>query len=275
MNIYNVRDLLRQWFHSQGIVECPEFPAALSDGWHHPDVLLSILGGEATSFCVFQTISEKAFCNIAPLKNSPGLVWVVKPFDVQFLEIFGNFLTELEQNLYQGPTQQRFAIKGDSAQKGDLLERSCSYKVIFNGIETGECRVFSSILGEKLKESVAVVTMNVGRVLRSMSKEQAKSEPDWLENRKLSQFSAFQAFPGPKYNASRSSDFLIHEIERIEKKHVDSAFARLNDLIMLYNSSRGTFFENQKLCENFCNALKKIKETVFKASENTASKAGK
>lgn len=275
MNIYSIRDFLRQWFSKKGIPECPEFPAALSDGWHHPDVLLTMLRKEPISFCIFQTLSEKSFCNVMPLKNSPGLVWLVKPFDVQFLEILSDFLTEWQQALYQGDSGQRFVLAALSPETGEFSERGCVYKIIFNGVDCGECRVFSAMLDERLKDAVGVVSIDVGKILKCISASSISDEPDWLDKIKLSSFSAFHAFPAPRYLANRSSEFLIHEIERIKTKTEYSDFEKLNSIIMLYNSSRGTFFECQKLRGHFCDALRSIIKFVQKIDEVGVSKAGK
>jgi hypothetical protein len=262
LNIYSVRDYLRQWFSRKGIPECPEFPAALSDGWHHPDVMLTILGKEPSTFCVFQTISEKSFCNIMPLANSPGLIWIIKPFRQDFFDLAADFFKDWLQAMYQDAAEQRFIFSAIANQPGELFDRSCCYKISFNGVDAGELRVFSALLDDKLTEPAAVLTIDVGKVLRCMSKETVCFEPDWLDHAKLSRYSAFHAFPGPDYGNNRSAEFLIHEIERICKKSEKSDFARINSLLQLYNSSRGTFSECQKLRGIFRDALRNVKNSL-------------
>ena len=267
MNIYSVRDFLRQWFSRKGIPECPEFPAALGDGWHHPDVLLKILGKEASSFCVFQTLSQKNFCNIMPLINSPGLIWLSRPFSSDFFEVCTDFLNTWQQEMYQDSSEQRFVIDSAASSAGEFFDRGCCFKIFFNGVEVGEIRVFSALLDEKLVEPAAVFTVDVGKVLRCISKETVAFEPDWLDRAKLSRYSAFHAFSGPDYRANRSSEFLIHEIERVTRKADRSEFEKLNSLISLYNSSRGTFSDCQKLRQAFRDALKTVNASLQNSSE--------
>lgn len=273
MNIYSVRDYLRQWFSKKGIPECPEFPAALSDGWHHPDVLLTILRKEPATFCVFQTLSEKSFCNIMPLSNSPGLVWLLKPFRGNFFALAADFLNDWLKVMYGDTTESKFVIAGMTNQTGEMYDRGCCYKIYFNGVEAGEIRVFSAILDEKLNEPAVVLTIDVGKVLRCRAKDTVCFEPDWLDHAKLSSYSAFQAFPGPDYSNSRSAEFLIHEIERITKKSAKSEFEKINALIMLYNSSRGTFTECQKLRTVFRDAIKDVRNKL--QADEPSEKAAK
>jgi len=273
LNIYSVRDYLRQWFSQKGIPECPEFPAALSDGWHHPDVMLTILGKEPSTFCVFQTISEKSFCNIMPLGNSPGLIWIIKPFRQEFFDLSADFFNDWLKAMYEEETQQRFIVSAVANQTGELFDRSCCFKIHFNGAGVGEIRVFSALLDEKLPEPSAVLTIDVGKVLRCMSKETVSFEPDWFDHAKLSRYSAFHAFPGPDYGNNRSSEFLVHEIERIGKKSEKSDFAKINGLLQLYNSSRGTFAECHKLRGVFRDALRTVKNSLH--SQMAGEKAAK
>ncbi|GAB4272123.1 MAG: hypothetical protein Kow0029_10460 [Candidatus Rifleibacteriota bacterium] len=267
MNIYTIRDILRQWFSQKGIPECPEFPAALSDGWHHPDVLLAMFRKKNDTFCIFQTLSEHSFCNIGPLKNSPGLIWLVKPFSPQFPDILFDFLNDLQSKLYAENTEQRFSISALATASGDFQDRSCTYQILFNGLVCGECRIFSEMLEEKLRTPVALITIDVGRLMRFVIPRDIEEDPDWLDSRKLKQYAAFHAFQGPKYEANRTSEFLLHEIYRLVKNQDSGEFEKLNSLINLYNSSRGTFAESLKLRKSFCNAIKKIIDSFNHSNE--------
>jgi len=265
LNIYSVRDYLRQWFSTKGIPECPEFPAALSDGWHHPDVLLTMFGENPASFCVFQTLSEKSFCNIAPLNNTPGLIWLIRPFSSDITDLLADFLKDWQQQMYNAADETRFVLSSIIVSGCDFFERGSTFKILFNGAQVGDVRVFSSVFEEKLDEPVLILTMDVGKVLRCVSRDTVSFEPDWLDNAKLSRYSAFHAFSVPNYAASRTSDFLVHEIERITKKSGCSEFEKLNSMILLYNSSRGTFSECQKLRMVFKDSMK----AIIKAIENS------
>lgn len=273
MNIYKVRDYLRQWFSSRGIPECPEFPAALSQGWHHPDTLLTMLDAQPASFCVFQTLAEANFCNIKPVTGSPGLIWLVKPFCENFLDRCADFFADWQKAVYQSGDEQRFVISSSGSGGGEFSERGCGFCICFNGIAVGEIRIFSAMLEERLKEPCAVLTIDVGRVLRCLSGETVAFEPDWIENHKLSRFAAFNAFVRPEFGNSRTSEFLVHEIERISKATDRTPFEKINQLIMLYNSSRGTFSECQKLRSHFRDALKSVNEALRqKSHEEKAEK---
>ncbi|MGM0598594.1 MAG: hypothetical protein ACQETH_02140 [Candidatus Rifleibacteriota bacterium] len=273
MNIFKFKDFLHHWFISKGIQECPGFPAALSDGWHHPDILLNIFKKEPVSFCVFQTMARKQFCPSGNSHNlTTGIIWLVKPYSPQFLDIFSEFLLDIQQELYGDKSSQRFIIEGQSPEIGELLERGGAYRVFFNGIETGECRVFSAVAGESLAEPVAVVTIDFGRILQASGKDAALDEPEWQSQTRLSEFAAFQAFFKPEFISTMSIEEVLSEIDKLEKNKKISEFQRINALLRLYNSTRATFKDCQKVRDKFCLLLKNTGQ-AFRSSCSKATEA--
>jgi hypothetical protein len=257
LNIFKFKDFLHNWFILKRIQECPGFPAALSEGWHHPDILLSLFNKEPASFCVFQTMVRKQFCPSDYSNNlTKALVWLVKPYSPKFLDIFSEFLLDIQQEIYGDKSKQRFVIEGRSPDIGDLLERGGAYRVLFNGIDNGECRVFSSVAGENLAEPLAVVTIDFAGILQASDKNTALNEPEWQNKTKLSDFAAFQAHFKPEYISTMSIEEVLENLEELEKDKNISEFQRINALLRLYNSTRTTFKDCQKVRDRFCFVLK-------------------
>lgn len=257
MNIFNFKDFLHRWFISKGVQECPGFPAALSNGWHHPDILLNIFAKEPVSFCVFQTMTRKQFCPSGDSDSlTTGLIWLVKPYSPQFLDIFSEFLLDIQQEIYGENSKQRFVIEGQSPEIGDLLERGGAYRVSFNGIEVGECRVFSAVAGENLAEPLAVVTIDFASILQASDKDLALEEPQWQSQTRLSEFAAFKAFVKPEYISAMSIEDVMSEINSIENNKNMTEFEKINALLRLYNRTRATFQDCQKVRDKFCFLLK-------------------
>ncbi len=155
--------------------------------------------------------------------------------------------------------------------QSDFLDRGCLQKILFNGIEVGECRIFSEIFMEKLDAPAAVITLNIGLLLKCSSAEKVQDEPEWIKNYKLGQFAAFAAFASPGFEHEFSANQLQKRILEIKQRPQASVFDKINSLTFLYNCSRATFADCQKLKQQFCKTIKELNNELVHIDESDKS----
>lgn len=273
MNICGLREFLRKWFAAHNVCECPEFPAALRQGAEHPDILISLFDKQPLSLCIFQMLSERSFCNLEPLKKSPGLIWLVKPFATDFFKALTEFLTEVEEAVFRDEAQGRFCLAGALEPINTLIDRASIYKILLNGIEVGECKVVTSALHENISQDAAIVTLNLGLLLKCRFNETVKTSPEWVNNLSVDYFAALSAFPGPRFLETVSDDEVIKKIDKIVKDNGCNEVDKLNRLIFFVNHLGADFGEREKVRSFFCSAIGNLSKII--AQNRNISKSEK
>ena len=254
MTLIELREKLRVWLNQNGISEIPQYPVALFNGWHHPDILLSLFEDGPTGLFSFQMIEERSFCSGEPLSASPGLIMVVKPYTAEFFTRMASFFTAISE-LAGGSTGNSFVFQASHEFERTLSERGSNWDISYNGVVCGNLTVLSEVLATKIKRPAAFVSLDLAKFLRCNSAQTVKQPAQWSDTKVFDQFFASDAYLADM-GGKTTVAALLQQLEKISS--LNNASAALNGIIKLFLQAKVALRCNLKLSSAFVDALNRI-----------------
>jgi hypothetical protein len=246
LDILRLKSLLRNWFYQEGIDEIPESPRAINMGWHHPDLLMSLVSNQKASIYAFQMMHKASVLSTETATIVPGLVWIIKPYELAISKTVGNFLDELGSRLNKEGDAGSFSMAAVDYIPNPMGEKGCAWNILLNGGLCGTLTVLSEILKKDLSSPTAIVTLNLQDVVDFCNIEGFKAGVPWLTGKSVNEFLTLQQYSA-LIDKSDTKDNLKKSFEKIKKSTELALVARFFAYISLISDHQELIIEDFEL----------------------------
>ena len=263
LDILRLKSLLRNWFYQEGIDEIPESPRAINMGWHHPDLLMSLVSSQEASIYAFQMMNRSSFLLNESASIVPGLVWIIKPYELAISKTVGNFLDELGLRLNKEGDAGSFSIAAVDYISNPMGEKGCAWNILLNGGLCGTLTVLSEILKKELSSPAAIVTLNLQDVVDFCNIDGFKSGVPWLTGKSITEFLTLQQYSA-LVDKSETIDTLKKSFDKIKKSSELNFVSRFFVYISLIADHQDLIIENSELQTELIDEISKCMTEIPK-----------
>ena len=189
LTLLEITTKIRECFKNQGSSEVPAFPELITQPWLHPDLLSRCFSETAWDLFAFQPVGEEKGLGIFSESRMPTLVWMKKPFSVDWLHRIPAFLTSVLHPAAAGtpeeppPSEPKSFLEvwGVNEKSGLFSDIGCRWNLVWKGVPIGSVKLVTSLFEEPLVGPVGFVTLDLMAMQGILEKGVGSSSAVWCE----------------------------------------------------------------------------------------------